>query len=497
MLKQRFLVQFGSTAIIHFIGMLAGILVARIAGPSVVGVVAYGTSYVSILGFINGLFGSAHIKLVNEGRDHAACLAVYSRLQAGSAILYLLATAGWFLVQKYLLHYPFESREVQIVIVIALLAHFINQYGQYANTVYTANLKQAKANIPNLIRSLFWHFGRVIIVLLGFRAVALSSWNLLLTILLVPFLYRLLKEYPLGRYDRQLAKEYFRYMIPIFIIVLVNSVTHFADKLLLAHYTDTTELGYYSAAASIGGMFMLIAGPVGQIFFPLFSGMIAKGNWAGVNNNILKYQEFIVLFVFPLICTLAIAGGPVLLLILGQRYQPSINPFIILIFATYFVLWGMPYGNIISGMGKFYLSALINAIKLVVFAISITVFVSPRFLNLGATGVALNTVVLNLTGNGLYLFFAKKHGKLSLGFKNHVRHLILIILTVAGYITATQIKELTQLWWLMYIPVYLAVAYAILIISRLIGKEHWNLLREAVNIKKTITYANDEFKERP
>jgi len=497
MLKQRFLVQFGSKAITYFIGTLAGIVVARIAGPSVVGIISYATAYVSILGFITGLFGTSHIKLVSEGRNHEECLGVFSRLITWSGLLYLVLTAGFFLAQKYILKYQFESREVQIVIIISLLAHFLSYFEGYSNVVYTAKLKQAKANIPIFIKTLLYHIGRVVIVLLGFRAVALSAWNLLLIIMLVPFILRLISEYKIGKYNPELARQYFRYSIPLLIIVVVNAVTGHAGKLFLAHYTNTTQLGYFSAANSIGGMFMLIAMPVGQIFFPLFSGMIARGNWQGVNTNIRKYQEFIVLFAFPLICALAVAGGPMLLLVLGTRYRPSVTPFIVLLFATYFVLWGLPYGNIISGMGKFYLSAWINVVKLIVFAVSITVFVSPKFLNLGATGVALNLLVLNLAVNSLFVYFAKKHGDVRLGVTNHLRHLLIILITGGGYFLAIYLKSLTDMWWLIYIPVYLLTVYLVLISVRLIGKEHWNLLREALNFKKTIHYVNGEMRGKP
>ncbi|MBI4648426.1 MAG: hypothetical protein HY738_18040, partial [Bacteroidia bacterium] len=46
-----------------------GILVARFAGPTIIGTVAFGFAYVTVFGFINGLFGVSHIKLVSEGYD--------------------------------------------------------------------------------------------------------------------------------------------------------------------------------------------------------------------------------------------------------------------------------------------------------------------------------------------------------------------------------------------------------------------------------------------
>jgi len=339
-----------------------------------------------------------------------------------------------FLIQKYLLNYQFESKEIQIVILLSLLAHFLSLYEGYTNVIYTANLKQAKANLPNFYRNIAWHIGRVVIVILGFRAVTLASYNLALSCLVTLYCAYLLKEFPRGKYDKKLAKDYIRISIPALIIVIVNNITHYADKLLLAHYTNTTQLGYYSAAFSLGGMFMLIAMPVSNIFFPLFSKMISMNNWERVNINIFKYQEFIILFLFPIMCILAITVKDPLLLVLGNRYKPSVTPLIILLFSTYIVLLGLPYGNVITGMGKFYIYAWTNVIKLIIFIISITLFVSPRFLNLGATGLACNQLVLNLTGNLVYLFYVINYGKVRLFMKNNIRHLVIILISFAAFL---------------------------------------------------------------
>ncbi len=496
MLKQRFLVHFGTNFITHFLGIIAGIIVARIAGPSVVGVLSYGTAYVSILGFITGIFGSAHIKLVSEGRDQSSCLAVYGRLRGISAIIYFIATAGMFLIQKYLLNYQFESKEIQIVILLSLIAHFLSIYEGYSNVVYTANLKQAKANLPGFFRDIAWHIGRVVIVILGFRAITLATYKMILSVLVVLYCAYLLKEFPKGKYDKILAKQFFKFGIPSLIIVIINNITGYADKLLLAHYTNTTQLGYYSAAFSLGGMFMLIAMPVSNIFFPLFSKMISMNNWEGVNINIFKYQEFIILFLFPIMCILAITIKDPLLLVLGKRYKPSVTPLIILLFSTYVVLLGLPYANVITGMGKFYIYAWTNVIKLVIFIISITIFVSPRFLNLGATGLAYNQLVLNLTGNLVYLFYVMNYGKVRLFMKNNIRHLVIILISFAAFLGSKYVKNTYEYWWLFYIPLYLIVCYGILIKFKLIGKEHWLLLTEALNIKKTLNYAKDEMSNR-
>jgi O-antigen/teichoic acid export membrane protein len=494
-LKQRFLVQFGSKAITYVVGMLAGIIVARVAGPTVTGTLAYATAYVNIFAFVNGLFGSAHIKLASEGRDHASCMGVMRRLVIVSKFIYLMATAAMFLIQKYILDHAFESREVQVVIILVLSAHFLLMFEGYAYTVNTAKLKQAKANLPGFIHKILYHLGRIVLVLVGLRAIAISAWNLLATILILPIVFKMLKGYNIGKYDSQLAKQYFKFSVPMLVIVVINSVTHYADKLLLAHFTNTTELGFFTAANSVGGMLLVIAMPVGMVFFPVFSGMIAKGNWQGVNNNVNKYHQFVSLFIFPLVCTLAVAGGPPLLLVLGQRYQPSINPFIVLLFATYVVLWGMPYGNILSGMGLFNLSAVINVFKLITFIVAITLFVSPNMLNLGATGVALNLLAINLVVNWLYLHFAKKHGEIKINSRNYLCHLFIIALNLAGFFAAGALKRRISWWWILYIPISLIISYSFLIVSGFLKKENWRLLLDALNFKRTLKYVNGEIRE--
>ena len=224
--------------------------------------------------------------------------------------------------------------------------------------------------------------------------------------------------------------------------------------------------------------------------------MISLNNWERVNINIFKYQEFIILFLFPIMCILAITVKDPLLLVLGNRYKPSVTPLIILLFSTYIVLLGLPYGNVITGMGKFYIYAWTNVIKLIIFIISITLFVSPRFLNLGATGLACNQLVLNLTGNLIYLFYTMNYGKVRLFMKNNIRHLVIILISFIAFLGSRYVKNIYEYWWLFYIPLYLIVCYGILITFKLIGKEHWLLLTEALNLKKTLNYAKDEMSNR-
>lgn len=492
MLKQKFLVQFGSAFFLKIIAMLAGIVVARVAGPEVVGIIAYGTAYVSVFGFVNGLFSTGHIKLISEGQDMGKCNTTYAYLQGGSIVLFFFLVSGWFIVQKYLFDYPFDSKTQQIVIIILLFAIIASKLLDFNNVTFTARLEQAKANYPIFVKSIIWQLGRIVIVLLGFKAIGLASLNLIISILVLPLAWRLFRKLPRGKFDKSLSKQYWSYVPPIALIVIVNSVLNYSDKLLLGHFTNVTELGYYSAAFVVGGMFLLVSKATGQIFFPLFSKMITQKDWNGVNQKINTFQDFASIFIFPTICIFVFIGEPFLLAILGQRYQPSVWPFKILLLATYVSIVGMPYGNIISGMGRFYLSATINVIQLIIFVASISFFISPAFLNLGAIGLAFNLLTINLTRNSLYLYFSRRIGEVHLRFIPLIRYLITtsalaIVLLLENYLNLEHAFSV-----LLFIPGFLIMVYGIFYISGLLNNNQIKQLFEILNIKSIISYIKNE-----
>jgi len=497
MLKQKFLVHFGSSFTTRIMGLFAGIIVARIAGPEVVGTIAYGTSYVGVWGFFLGFFGSGHIKLVSEGQDMGKCMSVYTRLFLGSLAIYFAVVSGVFLIQKYVTPGGFESKTQETVIILLLFVHVFNTFYNYSSTTFTATMEQARANLPMFLKSIAWQTGRILVVILGFRAVGLASWNLIVTVLFLPLVYKLIKKYPKADWDKKLFKKYMGYAVPILLIVVINSIVQYSDKLFLAHYTDTTELGYYSAAYSIGGLIILASVSIGNIFFPLFSSLLAQNDWPGVRKKILQYQEFLSIFVFPLVCLLALIAGPLLTTVLGTRYEPSIVPFMIIGFATYVLVAGMPYGNTITGAGRFYLNVLINLLKLMVFVVSITLFIAPRFLGLGAVGLALNLLVINLLTNVLYQYFSRRLSGLSFfNLKNLLRYLLVFSLSLGLFLAREYFSRWLSLWWIAIIPLYLLLIYGLLFALGLFSKEDIKKLLDLVDIKKLFGYVKDELKDK-
>ncbi|NBC08452.1 MAG: oligosaccharide flippase family protein [Bacteroidetes bacterium] len=494
MLKQRFVVQFGAQFGVKILSMVAGLVVARIAGPEVIGIIAFGTAYISIWSFFTGLFGTGHIKLISEGKPLDRCMTTYTWLQGGGVAVFVLAVLGAFFFQKAFFD-AFESRTHEIVILLLLLANLIDQALNFGNTTFTAKLEQAKANYPLVVKAVLYHAARIAIVFLGFKAVGLASVNLIAALVALPLVWRLLRKLEFGSFDQDLLKEHLQYALPIFLIVVINAITAYSDKLLLAHYTDTKELGYYSAAFSIGGIFLLISRSVGTVFFPLFSGLIADKNWDAVNQRIRSFQHFAAFFIFPGICLLALIGAPFLTTLLGEKYGPSVLPFKILLFATYISIVGMPYGNVITGMGRFYLNVLINFIGLVVFLVAVYLLINPAYLGLGATGIAINLLVLNIVHNLLFLYYSSRVGGVKPNFATLAPYSLVITVSLGFAFLEPALSEWNRWWWLAIIPVYIVIIYPLFYGLGILTKADIAKFVDILNLKKLLSYVSKEFKD--
>jgi O-antigen/teichoic acid export membrane protein len=364
----------------------------------------------------------------------------------------------------------------------------------FSNSTFTGRLEQAKANYPLLLKNLIFNIGRIVIVILGFKAIGLASLNLLTSLLLLPLAYRLFKTLSWGKWDWNLAKRYFAYGLPFFLSNAIDTLTSYSDKLVLQRYTSTLELGYYGAAMSIGGLIIFGGNSIAIVFFPLFSSLISDKNWDGVNKKIWDFENFITTFLFPAVCLLAIIGDPFITHLLGHRYVQSVQPFKILLFASYLTLVGMPYGSIIGGMGKFYFLTWINVIKFVVYIIAIFLFVSPDFLGLGATGLALNLLVVNLVCNLLFYIVAKRIGNVKIDFHNSFRYLIILSISLIFYFNIHIISQIGQWWWLVIVPIYLIIVYIIMFLTGFLTKEQLVQFNDLLKLNKTITYFRNEVK---
>jgi len=496
MLKQKFVLDFGSKIFVYVIGGLTGIVVARVAGPSVVGTVAYGFSFVSMFGFIFGLFGTSHIKLISGGEDLGKCNRIYSTLMSSSVLIYIFIVLTYFLIKKNIYDSNLTQEE-QIVIFISMIVVSVQSLFKIGEVTFIALTQQAKANIPSLFRAIIYNLGRIVVVLMGFGAVALATVNLISSMLVIPVYIYILRNLSFkNNWDWNLFKKYLRIGFPILIITMTNSIMANYGKVMLKDSSSTIELGYYAGGVSIAGMLMMFGHTAGTVFFPLFSKAFANNDINYIKIQIEKYERFLFLFGFPIFISLSLFSDPIIPFLMGNKYLASVPVFSILVFASFFSIWGMPYYNLINGMNKFNVSAILNILFFVFFISLIYSFVNPDIFNLGAIGLAWSLVILNF----LKLLFWNLYNRITIqiGIGGKITNIVLINITffaIIFFVKTNYLTEVSVFIQFIFALFTLILLYIILFALKILDKNDLMFFIDIFNIKELFNYSKNELKK--
>jgi len=410
MLKEKLSLSIFSKLFVKFLQFITTIFIARIAGPSVLGTLAFGLAFVNMFSFL-GEFGlsSSHTKILSEGYDKEKCIGTFTWLYSLTKLFFLLFIVGYFLFQKYLFNFPFESREQEYVIMVFIFMIVVNTLIEIPRATFTARMEQAKKDIPLIIKNLFLMMFIVVVLLLGGTTIALAFAHLLSAIIIVPIVWYLAEKVRLSKYDKEIAKKYISYGIPLFVLSISAVFMDTLGKVMLQYFTDSEQVGYYTAGFRLGGIFFLIAHSAGVLFYPYFSKAYTQNDIAIIQRTINKYERSCILFVMPAMILLSIYSDSIVLLFLGDQYISSIKVLSIIVLAQMYFLFTVPYGNLIIGMGKFKTAALFHLVNIVILAVAMIVLVNPNILNLKAEGAALAFFSSEIFLGSVFIVLTKRY----------------------------------------------------------------------------------------
>lgn len=497
MLKQKLILSYSTKIGLQVLQIIASLVVARVAGPTVLGTVAFGTAYVSFLVFLADLgISTAHIKLLSEGQDEEKCNSTFAILKLSLIVIFVLGVLGFYAVQKYLFDKEFESDVHEYVIFISLITVSIGQLIYIPKTTFMARTEQAKVDIPDLLAGFLQHPLRIVVVLLGYGAIALALSNLAAVFVTVPIYIYLTRNLTFRHFDKKLAWQYLRISAPALLIGMSTSMIQQVDKVLLQFFSSSEQVGYYTAGFKVGGFILLIGKSVKLLFFPLFSKAIAEGNRKYIREKVYKFERFSFLFVLPGVLLLAIFSRPIILLLLGKQYVPSITIMQIITIGLFISILNMPYANVIEGMGKFKLSAILNTLNLVFFASLITFFLHPDLFNMGAEGVAYAVLLSNVFLGLIFRYYATKNF-------TELSHKLTLRFTVFGAVVFFAFYSLFEyifhddlLLQAGFVVLYLVITYTVLSLLGWLKKSDLDDLLSIVDVKSMKTYISQEIKKR-
>jgi|WetSurMetagenome_2_1015567.scaffolds.fasta_scaffold35401_2 O-antigen/teichoic acid export membrane protein len=476
--------------------MIGMLLVARLLGPNVMGTVAFGLAFVSMFLFISDLgLSSAHIKLISEGQEEAKCNGTFATLKLYLIALYVFVVLTFYLVQKFVFGVTFESPDHDYVILIYLALTTISQIFVIPSTTFAAKTEQAKQDLPNFFQVLFYQILRIIVAFLGYKAIAQSVTNLVAVILVLPFYIYLFKGYPVGKFDKSLAKKYFTISLPVLIILIAQTIIYSSDRVILQYLTNSEEVGNYSAGFSISQFIRLIETSAGILFFPYFSKYISEGEFEKINSNVKKYERFNLSFVLPFVFYIVIFADFVVSIALGHKFIKTPPMLAIITMSMFVSLISLPYANIISGKGLFKLSAIINVFGTILFIALSFVLVLPFMLGLKGVGISLSLLLTNIFFGIVFMIYTKKNlntVKIFLG-----KYLLLygIVYSLISFLIYNNLS-LDLVGKIIASVLFFVGYFGFAFLLRIITIEDWKKAFEIINIKKMYDYVNSELKNK-
>ena len=494
MLAQKLILSYYSKIFSQVIQIAVGIVVARVAGPTVLGTVAFGLAFTNMFKFIADLgIGTAHIKLISEGSDEASCIGTFARMKFFLIGIFFVVVLGIFLIQKYIFFYNFESITHEKVILVLLISLTIKLIFSIPKTTFAAKTEQAKRDIPDLIQLIVYQSMRLVVVLLGYKALAITFSNLAAAILVVPIYFFLFKDYRIGKFDKKLAKQYVTIALPLIVVIISQTFIYLTDKVILQYLTSSEEVGYYVAGFRIGGFIRMIGQSVGLLFFPLFSKAIAEKLYVKINLNIKKFEKFSLAFVFPVTVFASIYSDLVVKFILGPQYVKSIPILSIITLSMFIMIFFQPYGNVITGKGLFKLSAKLRFIQLIFFIIIAFALVSPTMFNLKGIGIAMSLLLSNLFIGILFLIYSKKILKQLIILPSRSLLMFGVLYSLISFLIYNYILE-NLMQKIFFLPLFFLGYWGITFLLGIIKKEEWAILGNLINIKKMKKYMQSEIK---
>lgn len=494
MLKQKFILTYGIQSISLVLGIASGIIVTRIGGPNVVGTLAFGMAFVAVFQFVTDLgIGTAQQKLVTSTDDIGDYITTFTVLKITTTFLFLIVIVSYYYIQVNLFNnHDIDKPEIRTVIFIYIAINFIDSLSYIFRTNFIARTERAKVEIPTFIQSTLDKSSRIILITLGFGAIALAMSSLLLVILVLPINYYLFRNYKFGKFRIDLLKNYIVISLPVIVIMFAQQWADNIDRILLREFHGAYELGLYMAAFSLSAPVKLLGSSMSSILFPSFSSLLFQNKLAEISNLITRYRRYLISIFLPFIILMMLFSSQLVLFLFGDKYISTITYFPFIIATLFIFIYTLPYMNLSYAKGLFTRIAVISIFILVLESALIFILSAKTGLNLKGLGAAIALLLTNLI---LFIIYDRIAKSIIIIKRDNNVSLLIIIQIGLGIISMMILKNDLLLIYITIPILYLALIFLFEWKLKIITKDDISFFLSLLNIKPLLKYVKDEIGE--
>ncbi|MFB3814490.1 MAG: flippase [Terriglobales bacterium] len=431
--------------------VILGIVVARMLGPTGLGVYSAAMVYYGLVSLAAEM-GASNYVTREIARDPDSTGRYFVHVAGLSIVVAFAVMAGSTAVVP-LLGYSQELRTGVYVIICAVLPGALRSIQE---SVFVARQRVAFITYACLMAACV---NVAVSIYLLHRGVGIVS--LVVAFVIVQYLMVLVYFYFLQRhvaaltwhFDPQFAWTALKEMRTFTAVSILGGLLARPEIFLLSLLSNETQIGYYGAAFRIVDIWQLIPQTYMTNVYPVLSRSyhLADENAHAIRDSAIKYLLAVSL---PLAAGIVVLAQPIIEMFYGSRFAPSVPMLVLLawnvpVSALFAILW-----RVLAARGQ-QGSVLRAQLATVVVRIgSGAVLIG----SLGALGAAITTPASLLFNNALLLSYLRRDGTvlsiMRLAWRMTIAAAVMGSLT---YLLRTQL----QLWFLVPVAVF---AYAVVII---------------------------------
>jgi len=411
---------------VQIISFIIGVVLARILSPDDYGIVGLSAIFMAFSSiFMECGFTNALIRKLDR-TDADFSTAFFLNLIMG-IIIYVII----WIIAPYAAVY-FDSQELSIVLRIIGLTIILDALCIVQNAIFMIDLNIKILTIINFIGLIPSGVIAIYLANKGYGVYALAvqfvSNNLIRTILL----WLKSNWKPTFNVSKQSAYYLWNFSSKLIAANILGTFFNKIYSFIIGRYLGKTELGYYSKAESLSTQpDSIISGVILKVVVPIFS------QYQEDKSLMLdKYRyccQLIMLIVSYIVCILITIAEPLILILWGEKWEPTILIFQLLIFSAVFSPISTLNLQLLALLNHTEYTLKLEYIKKPLYVVFIIIGVQYSMM-----GLLISHIVISITAFIINMKASYKYLKYSffLQFKDSMKYIIILLISASSiYIT--------------------------------------------------------------
>ena len=328
-----------------FIQFISNIVLARLLTPDDYGCIGMLTIFMLLSAtIIDGGFSSALIQKKRPTQEDYSTIFFWN-LGLSIVIYLILYFSAPVIAQFYHTELLCPVLRVQgiVLIINALQTIQVNQLNK--------QFKFKKISIVTLLSSCISLSVTILMAYKGYGVWALVTQNLLMASIPTLIYWLTNKWIPILTFSFESFKELFNFGFFMFLSSLTSTFVNNVQGLLIGHFYNASQMGYYSKAHRTEMLASTsITQVVSQVSYPLYAEL--QDNKQKLISTIKKLTLSVSFLVFPMMLLLILLAKPVFILLYSEKWLPAVPYFQILCIAGLAICLQAVNSQSIAAIGK-------------------------------------------------------------------------------------------------------------------------------------------------